>query len=355
MFWELHRNSREQDMRELSQLLSAFFRYAALQNGTSLDEDALLRAFPKSASWLLEQFHGTEENRKKLQKAVKDLFLLPANRRLEIALAVVHDMEFDQTADPNRFYFSVPSLPASEQKIVKAFFHYFYDVSFHHAVGPHINGHISGATRKQFLADYYQANKPLRHVCPVCLHPKSDALKETDLEHYFPKGVYSPLILHPSNLFFACKDCNETWKHTGDALRKGKRPKPLSSVFLPYRDTVKDHTAVTFRRSKNTDHIRLLSVSGDPAEQEKIKNFNDLYQLETRWSADIERIFEQLRTFCASQDPGEKKRPREEVLEKLQKKCEELQALSGFPDRHVESAYLHWLCETMFDAFYDSL
>lgn len=320
MFWELHRNSREQDMQELSQLLSAFFYYAALQSGTSLDEDALLRIFPKSAPWLLEQFRGTEKNRKKLQKAVEDLFLLPANRRMEIALAVSHDMEFDQTTDPDSFYFSVPSLPASEQEIVKAFFHYFYDVSFHHAVGPNINGHISGATRKQFLTDYYQANKPLRYVCPVCLHPKSDAPKETDLEHYFPKGVYSPLILHPSNLFFACKDCNRTWKHIEDVLQKGKHPKPLSSVFLPYQDTVKDHTAVTFRRSKNTDHIRLLSVSGDPAEQEKIKNFNDLYQLETRWSADIERIFEQLRTFCANQDPRGGKAPQGGSPQKAAKK-----------------------------------
>lgn len=353
MFWKLNRNNREQDMRELSQLLSAFFSYAAAQGGTNLDEDALLRAFPKSAPWLLEQFHGTEKNRKKLQKAIKDLFLLPVSRRQEIARAVAHDMEFDQPAGQPLFFFAVPSLRASEQKIVKAFFLYFYDVCFHHAQGPAINGHTNGATRDQFLIDYFQANDHLLQACPVCLNRKSNARKETDLEHYFPKGVYSPLILHPSNLFFICKDCNETYKGTRDALRKRGGPKPLRDVFLPYQDTVKDHTTVTFRRKAGTDHIELRSASGDPAEQEKINNFDYLYQLEDRWSADIEGIFKQLRTHCTGQNP--EKRPKEEVRETLQRKCEELQSLSDFPDRYVESAYLHWLCETMFDAFYDSL
>lgn len=353
MFWELYRNSREQDMRELSQLLSAFFSYAAAQSGTSLDEDTLLQAFPKSAPWLLEQFHGTEKNREKLHKAVEDLFRLPADRRREIARAVDHDMKFDQTASPHRFFFAVPSLPASDQEIVKVFFHYFYDVAFHRALGPDINGHVSGATRDQFLTDYYLANKHLRQVCPVCLHQRSSAARETDLDHYFPKGVYAPLILHPSNLFFACKECNETYKKAEDVLRKGAEP--LSKVFLPYQDTVKDHTRVTFRRNANEDQIRLLSASGNPAEQEKIGNFDDLYKLEKRWSADIEGIFKQLRTFCMYRGPGEKKPSKKDVRKKLQRKCEELQALSEFPDRFVESAYLHWLCETMFDAFYDSL
>lgn len=354
MFWKLYRNNREQDMRELSQLLSAFFSYAAAQGGASLDEAAFLRAFPKSAPWLLEQLHGTQKNREKLQKAAADLFLLPTGRRQEIARAVAHDMEFDRPAGQRLFFFAVPSLPASEQKIVKAFFHYFYDVAFHHTVGPNMNGHVSGATRDRFLADYYQANSHLRRVCPVCLHQKSNALRETDLEHYFPKGTYPPLILHPSNLFFSCKECNETYKGARDALRKRCGPKPLGDVFLPYQDTVKDHAFVTFHRKANTDRIRLLSASGDPAEQEKINNFDYLYQLEERWSADIETIFEQLRAHYAGRNPGEK-RPKEEIREKLREKCEELEELSEFPDRFVESAYLHWLCEAMFDAFYDSL
>lgn len=355
MFWKMNRNGLEQDMRELSQLLSAFFSYAAAQGGASLDEDALLQAFPESAPWLLEQFHGTEKNRKKLQKAINDLFLLPPDRRWVIARAVDRDMKFDQPAGQHLFFFAVPSLPAAEQKIVKAFFHYFYDVTFHNAQGPVINGHPNGATRERFLTDYFQANKHLLHVCPVCLHQKSNAPRETDLEHYFPKGVYSPLILHPSNLYFACKDCNETYKGTRDALRKRNGPIPLRNVFIPYQDTVKDHTTVTFRREANTDHIELQSASGDPAENRKIKNFDYLYQLEERWSADIEGIFNQYRILCAGRNPGGKKRPKEEVQKILRRKCDELREQSDFPERYVESAYAHWLYGPMFDAFYDSL
>lgn len=348
MFWELHRNIREADMRELSQTLTDFLFYAAGQGGTSLDEAALRRALPQSCDWLLEQFHGEEKNRKKLQQAIDGLFLLPPDRRREIAYAAAHDMDFDRTADPSRFHFAVPALPKQEQQILKNFFSYFYDPAFHRQVGPSLNGRTSRAVRCEFSDAYYRANTALHSVCPVCLKQESFADKENELEHYFPKETYSPLILHPSNLFFICKECNKTYKGTRDALRKGK--KPLSKVFLPYQDTVKDHTKVTFQRRANTDQVKLMSVSGLPDEQERVKNFNYLYQLEARWSADIERIFEQLRKYCSV-----RQYTRGEVRQKLLDKCEELQALSDFPDKYLESAYLHWLCDTMFDVFYDSL
>lgn len=59
MFWKLYRNSREQDMRDLSTLLAEFFAYAAAQGGTSLNEAAFRKAFPQNAQWLLNQFHGS--------------------------------------------------------------------------------------------------------------------------------------------------------------------------------------------------------------------------------------------------------------------------------------------------------
>ena len=84
MFWEMHRNSLEQDMIQLSQLLGAFFSYAATQDGDSLDEASFCAAFPQSAAWFLEQLHGRQKNREGLQWAVTELFLLPppAVRRL---------------------------------------------------------------------------------------------------------------------------------------------------------------------------------------------------------------------------------------------------------------------------------
>jgi len=335
-------------MMELSHLLAAFFSYAARQSGPSLDEAALRQAFPTSAQWLLEQFCGQAENRRKLQQAVSKLFQLPPVRRQAIAQAVAHDLTFDRTAAPNRFFFSVPSLPKREQLIVKEFFGYFYEVAFHRKRGPTINGHSCRATRDHFSNAYYQANNALTHVCPICLHLKSNAVKENDLEHYFPKAVYPPLILHPSNLIFICRDCNETYKGVSDALRGGK--KPLDKVFRPYHDTVKEHTKIVFRRVANTDRVKLLATDGSAAEQERIKNFDLQYKLEERWSADIAGIFEQIRTLCIGWGL-----PKEETRKRLQEKCKDLQALSEFPDRFVESAYLDWLCGKMFDVFYDSL
>ena len=348
MFWKLYENSRKQDMMELSQLLTAFLSYAAEQSGSSLDEAELRRALPQSAPWFLEQLCGQKENRKKLQQAVAELFQLPPARRQAIAQAAAHDMGFDRTTTPSRFFFSVPTLPAEEQLIVKEFFNYFYEVVFHRKDGPSINGHSCEATRDQFSSAYYQANGGLTHVCPICLHRKSNAIKENDLEHYFPKAVYPPLILHPSNLIFICRDCNETYKGVCDALQGGK--KPLDRVFRPYRDTVKERAEVAFRREANTDWVKLLAADGSADEQERIENFDLQYKLEKRWSSDIAGIFEQIRTLCAGWGL-----PKEETRKKLREKCEDLQALSGFPDKFVESAYMKWLCETMFDAFYDNL
>ncbi len=348
MFWELHRNSLEQDMIQLSQLLGAFFSYAATQDGDSLDEASFCAAFPQSAAWFLEQLHGRQKNREGLQWAVEKLFLLPPARRQKIAQAVANDLAFDQTADPEHFCFQFPHLPAQERLIVEKFFCYFYNVAFHRKGGPHINGGVSGATRDGFFQAYSQANKHLKQACPVCLHQRSSAARENTLEHYFPKGLYPLLILHPSNLFFVCRDCNETYKQATD-VRKEKG-EPLSKVFLPYRDTIKDHAAITFHRKDCTDQVKLLSVSGTEEEQEKINRFSDLYHLEERWTGDTEGILEQFRKICANQDWS-----RERAREELERICRNLQALSEFPDKFLETAYANWICDTMFDAFYDSL
>ncbi len=348
MFWKLYRNSREQDMRDLSTLLAEFFAYAAAQGGTSLNEAAFRKAFPQNAQWLLNQFHGSQKNRAGLQQAVKELFQLPHARRQAIAQAVAHDMTFDKTHDPSRFFFSAPSLPKKERSILDSFFKYFYETAFHRKQGPSINGRVTKATQADFTAAYYRANRTLLRTCPVCLHLGSNAAKENDLDHYFPKAVYSPLFLHPSNLIFTCKYCNETYKHTKDVLKAGSNP--LSKVFLPYRDTVKEHARVVFYRKGGSDCVKLLAADGTAGEQEKIDHFNYLYQLEERWSSDIGGIFEEIRKLYADRNLS-----REELRRKLNEKCADMQTLSEFPDKFIQSKYLSWLCETMFDAFYDSL
>lgn len=210
-------------------------------------------------------------------------------------------------------------------------------------------GNLRGAVEALFQLppDRRRANQALK-ACPVCLRRMPGGQAENSLDHYFPRGTYPALSLHPANLLFICKECNETYKKSRDALKRGA--KPLSRVFLPYQDTVRDHAAVTFRREKNTDRVHLLAVSGGRAESARVQNFDYLYQLEKRWSGEVEGIFEQTRKCCANRGFT-----REEVREKLRGICEDLRLLSDFPDRFVEAAYLEWLCGTMFDAFYDSL
>ena len=344
MFWELRRNSLEGDMRALSRLLADFFSYAAAQGETGLDEEDLRRAFPRErAQWLLDQLHGEEKNREALRSAVGKLFQLPPGRRRAIAEALNHDMDFDRAAAPGLFFLEEPFLPEEERKIVKDVFQYFYGTVFRR----NRRSVFPGAAYDRYAEANHRANGGLR-ACPVCLSKSPDIRRESDLDHYLPRSAYPSLSLHPGNLLFICKECNETYKGTRDALKKGK--KPLGQIFLPYRDTVKDHAAISIRRVKNTDTVELKAVNDTREERERIKNFNSLYQLEKRWSGEVEGIFKEIRTCCAGRGLT-----REEVREKLRGYCEDLRALSDFPDKFVEAAYVEWLYGPMFDAFYDSL
>lgn len=352
MFWEVRISGKEHDMMELCHALSDFFHYAAGQSGQTLNETAFRRDCPQIADWLLKQFNGREKNKQKLQQAVKGLFQLSKIRRRGIASAVAHDMKFYQAGSSPSFSFQTAALPQQEWDIVDNFFSYFYNVAFDRAVGPHLNGHICHTTRGELSKDYYQTNPVLNHVCPVCLSHSSNAKKEMQLDHYFPKSRYPVLMVHPWNLMYICTNCNKVYKGQKDPLPQ--MPKTLDKVFLPYCDTVREHTALDFQWEPNVeeDRVKLRPALGCTGEKDKVDAFNALFQLEERWSSDLAGVFEQLRYHYAR-----KGLDKVELHQALKAQYQALRQIAdaGFPDKFLEAEYTAWLCEEQLSAFFENL
>lgn len=349
MFWKLNKNERMEDLAELTRTLAEFFDVAVSLSGPKLDEAGLQRLWPQNADWFLAELNEPAKNREDLKTAVAALMKLPVPRRRAIASAVAHDVRFHHAAFPKHFFFWTLRLPAEEQELLEQFFTYFYEVVFHRKGYPELNGHTCRATRTDYLNAYFKANSALRQVCPVCLHQQSSSATEDDLEHYFPKAVYPVLELHPYSLTFLCKPCNQVYKRAGDALNRGG--KSIGTVFLPYQDTVREHVTVSFRWDPDEDKekVKLLPAASDPAEEEKVNTFARQFQLEERWTNDIERTHNCFWTLYSGM--GDKAA----VRKKLEDKCEELHILSSFPELFLESAYADWLFLEEFDAFFANL
>lgn len=338
MFWKVAISGRAPDLLELCWALSDFFDYAAGQQGQALDEELFQRSKPGIADWLLQEFQGRQKNKQGLQRAVAD--------------AVAHDMEFWQAGDGAGFHLQTAALPEGERALLHDFFLYFNDVVLARKRGPRLKGRDCPATRAELSLDYYQVNPVLNQICPVCLSQRRNAARENELDHYFPKSVYPVLAVHPWNLMYICKECNQTYKKDRDCLSEGSRA--LESVYRPYRDTVREHTALEFHWKPGKEHewVRLRPAVGCGGEEEKISNFDALFQLEERWSIDVERIYEELRLCYAGQGLD-----KDALCGKLGDRAHELkrQADLGFPEKFLESEYTDWLCEEQLDAFFAAL
>lgn len=352
MYWKVRLSGREHELMELCYALADFFDYAAGQPGQVLDETAFLQGRPQIADWLLEQFRGSNKNKRKLQRAVEELFRLSAVRRRAVADAVAHDMEFYRAGDGAEFSFQTSVLPKQEWGIVRDFFMYFYNVTFGRAEGPALNGHVCRATRGELSEDYYQTNPVLKHVCPVCLHHSSNAKKEMQLDHYFPKSRYPVLAVHPWNLMYICANCNMVYKGRKDPFLP--KTKTLNTVFRPYRDTVREHTALDFQWNPDGEErqVKLRPAPGCASEKNKVDAFNALFQLEEQWSSDLLLLLEVLRRHYA--EKGLDEAGLRQALRELYQTLRQI-ALSELPNKFLEAEYTAWLCEEKLDVFFENL
>lgn len=309
--------------------------------------------------WIYQFYDNDAKNSEAMRQAVDDLFAMTQQQKQEIYEAIRHDMEFANDTSVN-FSFQTIELDGKAQKIIHDVFLYFHKERFHAEAGFALEGLTENPFgRKEFAAKYFEGKyKNNRFICPVCLMQTTNAQKEHDVEHYFPKAFIPCLALHPDNLYFTCKSCNQIYKKEKNHLDEGDAN--IREIFLPYADTVRDKVKIKFHQETGQDKILLKPADpNEPYIEEKIKTFNYFFELEERWSGMLPRYHQTMSCHYEAQDLNAGNMSEEDVLHqkmeddlRTDKKC-----IMSVPEDYVKTHYLEWICQndSQFKAFYSNL
>lgn len=351
MFWQMDKGYHEADFWKISRYLLSVFEFAA-GSGKSVFDKTDWMAFSKAdGAWMYTLYDKHSKNGTAMRQSVDKLFLMGKAERKKIFDAIAHDMEFTEDLSAG-FQFESILLGRTEQKLIKDFFIYFYEEVLCHSHFRLSFFHGRTFNRREFAEEFFQGNnKHLQHICPVCLQTTTNAKREEDVEHYFPKSAVPCLVLHPHNVYFCCSACNQKYKLTQNQLQqKGKN---IRELFLPYFDTIRDKVQIEFKNEPDRDKVAF--VPADPDEtgiNKKIAAFDQLFSLEERWSGllplyYLTRVKEYEKLLPMSMPDLQKEMKRD--LRKYESAVEER------PERYLESRHWEWLTNTQMKAFYANI
>ncbi len=131
----------------------------------------------------------------------------------------------------------------------------------------------------------FKRNNPNLITCPIC---DSTLSIGRSIDHFFPKGKYLAVSVHPYNLIPSCVVCNNI-KGDRDPINGFK----FSQVNLPYESTIIDDVQLTFHEDINGSNVvEFEYLTSDPLKISRIKNFEYLYEIPSRWANQIPEIAE---------------------------------------------------------------
>lgn len=160
--------------------------------------------------------------------------------------------------------------------------------------------------RKQYVLEYFKKNSS--GICPSCL--KSYNSRNAEVDHYFPKSIYSVISIHPFNLVPVCHECNTA---AGNKYDEGKgvklptspldgrafnEPGIIEKIYLPYLHSAKGNIFAEITAVKDEQsYYKLLFTPNfynksdiNEIEDTQLKNHIHLYNIVESWSAEYERI-----------------------------------------------------------------
>lgn len=143
-------------------------------------------------------------------------------------------------------------------------------------------------------------SSPLK-VCPGCdgRPPSvSDGKIHEDLDHFFPKSRYPLLAVHLLNLTPFCKDCNQTYKGSKDAIMDDDAQVAgvhcLHDIFHPYLRPAQPEVAVNVcRLADGQPHIVVEPRQNDAQPLARLHSLLYTLNVNGRWDGDL--IEERLR------------------------------------------------------------
>lgn len=299
----------------------------------------------------------------------------------EVLNSFCHDVQFDiymVRSGEQGFYFRFPNLPKPVHEIGVKLLGMFYtklfgEIGFTWLYGQSKNYCLN---RSSFEASYRRANQHNDMVlCPACLEeldaPMGAGLYNQDFphnarslverDHFFPKSIYSPLVLHPSNLVLIHAHCNQKKKAAKNPIIKDDKDQLLlSDSYTPYHTSVlkngiADDIELRFKSAGQQDNIfpnLYTQVRIGSNADKRVKNFDRLYDLALFWSSQLQiyvqkiigEVIEHYNTSIAGKThkPAPTVRQLDSILHNLYINTYSRGRLTR-PYAYVQQHYIKWL------------
>ncbi len=294
------------------------------------------------------------------------LLQLSQDERKQIRDAFYNDIQFCDHLESPDFEFLFSSLretveQSGENKgpkdVGKAFLLLFYErlasSGFHDQTG----GTIFCLTRTLVEEGYRRANEKMARLCPACLGLLEERTSKTslvDCEHFFPRKLYPPLIIHPNNLIFVCKACNQQHNDDNpiDPIR-GSEVGGLRRIFVPYRRSAlkardlqtQELDELSLKFNMEDSEKPLVKLVGGPDEytSARVENLDRLYGLSERWSKLLPGIYETIRE-SARIDLEDQPLTQQNIKRYLNKEFRKHNMLSQSREgEYLTGQYLRWI------------
>jgi hypothetical protein len=308
--------------------------------------------YPNAGSWLWGKDVLVRQH-------VIDLISKPVAEKQDVYLVYLQNQEIENCFQ-NGGFTPIPIPPVTQEaytssaELARNFYKILGDGVPHEKINE-----TEDLDRQTVLRAYIEAQRKISlKVCPGCDgKPPSiaDGVIHEDLDHFFPKSKYPFLSIHPLNLTPFCKDCNQTYKKSKDAILDDDPTvadvHALTDIYHPYQCPAKDELVLEIQiNPDNSPSFTFTAHSATPQDQARLHSIQYTLDLERRWTGDLgaERVEEELHTllfFASQRGKDEKFQPdRNWLAQQLQTAIDTLKLKQGRQSNFAPAlSYAKWV------------
>ena len=253
--------------------------------------------FPKAGPFFWRKWE-------KIKRPLLELIALPVSEKKGILAAFTADMDLAGRFVEGRLLSLNLSRNSALSLVEEIVGNCYTDILADKVVPASVLNTIAPLDRQTVLRAYLDAQNqrtPSLKVCPGCdgRPPSvSDGKIHEDLDHFFPKSRYPLLAVHLLNLTPLCKDCNQSYKGSKDAIADNDDQVAdvhcLHDIFHPYLRPAQPEVAVNvYRLADGQPHIVVEPHQNDAQQIARLHSLLYTLNVNGRWDGDL--IEERLR------------------------------------------------------------
>lgn len=148
--------------------------------------------------------------------------------------------------------------------------------------------------KRDFLLEHkIDKNADAREACVIC----GAELCKSHIDHWISKAKFPLLSVCADNLIPMCDECNESPNKGSEDVHTGGS---FSDWFHPYRR----HPTGTFTLKLSTPEFGVELKSSDPADAQRLKNLDELFNLKLRWSKELRAEYRKVQRLLERRQKG---------------------------------------------------